>query len=202
MNGIVLKNMGYKVRVIERSASQALQSGAAGIRAGLEVHGFIEQYVRNPPDYATSTELVEVMDDHGAIVQNVPLQEPMRLSTWKIVYDMLKGALLDNNDGKPTATYQTRQSVQSVENAHEKFLVVVCDLETDTCTTLESDLIVAADGAHSTIRNKLCPGTSPRYAGYVNWRGRIPETAVSAKTREVLQNRLVILRVDGGYQVS
>jgi 2-polyprenyl-6-methoxyphenol hydroxylase-like FAD-dependent oxidoreductase len=202
MTGIVLKSKGYKVRVLERSASQALESTAAGIRAGPEVYGFIEQYVRNVPDYAIPVRTVEVMDNLGAFIQNVPLQDILQLSTWKILHDLLKGALLDDEDGNPVATYHTRQLVQSVEKAGENFQLDVLDLEKDTSTTFESDLVIAADGAHSAIRNKLCPGTSPQYAGYVTWRGRIPEEAMSAEAREALQNRCVILRVDGGYQVS
>lgn len=80
--------------------------------------------------------------------------------------------------------------------------VTVLDLETDTTTAMDGDLVIAADGAHSAIRRKLCPGVVPKYAGYVTWRGRVAESALPSKTREVLRDRCAILRVEGGYQLS
>lgn len=37
-------------------------------------------------------------------------------------------------------------------------------------STEEGDLLIAADGIHSTIREKLMPNAKPRYAGYTCWR--------------------------------
>lgn len=37
----------------------------------------------------------------------------------------------------------------------------------------ESDYIIVADGIHSEIRKRLCPGSLPRYAGYTCWRAVI-----------------------------
>ncbi|MFJ5770736.1 FAD-dependent monooxygenase [Psychrobacillus sp. NPDC093180] len=38
-------------------------------------------------------------------------------------------------------------------------------------TELTADLLIAADGIHSTIRKKLVPNSEPRYSGYTCWRG-------------------------------
>jgi 2-polyprenyl-6-methoxyphenol hydroxylase-like FAD-dependent oxidoreductase len=202
MHAITLKKIGYQVHVLERNETAALESQAAGIRAGPEVHDFLTQYTRSPLDYAITTHKVELMDSEGQVVQEVPSSQPLRLTTWKIVYDMLKHALLDNTDGHQVATYQTRHVVQEVEQAGEKMEVTVMNLETGSFMSMISDLVIASDGAHSAIRKKLCPEVTPQYVGYVTWRGRVPETAVSASTREVLKDRCVILRVDGGYQIS
>lgn len=202
MHGIILKENGFKVQVLERSATEVLDSEAAGIRAGPEVHGFIEQHVRKRFDYAVTAEKVEIVDRDGNVVDELSFPDPLRLTTWKIVYDMLKGALLEAVDGQQVATYQTRQAVQDVQQVGKKVEVKVMDLESGTSTSIESDLVIAADGAHSAIRKKLCPEVTPQYAGYVTWRGRIPETAVYSQTREALRDRCVFLRVGGGYQIS
>jgi 2-polyprenyl-6-methoxyphenol hydroxylase-like FAD-dependent oxidoreductase len=202
MHGIILKKMGFRVHVLERSASDILNSEAAGIRAGPEIHDFIQQHVPSPLDYSVTAQMVEIMDGEGNIIQKLPPQHPLRLTTWKIVYDMLKNALLQSIDGQQVAIYKTRQLVQNVEQSQEKIRVTVMDLETGTSMAIEGDLVVAADGAHSAIRKKLCPEVNPQYAGYVTWRGRVPEEAVSSRTREVLRDRCVILRVEGGYQIS
>jgi 2-polyprenyl-6-methoxyphenol hydroxylase-like FAD-dependent oxidoreductase len=40
------------------------------------------------------------------------------------------------------------------------------------------DLLVRADGARSFVRQKMLPEVKPRYAGYVAWRGVVPESEV------------------------
>jgi 2,6-dihydroxypyridine 3-monooxygenase len=55
-------------------------------------------------------------------------------------------------------------------------------------TTVESDLIVFADGVNSIARANLVPGSQPRYSGYVAWRGMVPESEVSASSKAILGN--------------
>ncbi|QUG43165.1 FAD-dependent monooxygenase [Psychrobacillus sp. INOP01] len=38
-------------------------------------------------------------------------------------------------------------------------------------TTVTADLLIAADGIHSSIRQQLVPDSLPKYAGYTCWRG-------------------------------
>jgi 2-polyprenyl-6-methoxyphenol hydroxylase-like FAD-dependent oxidoreductase len=149
-----------------------------------------------------TAQIVEIIDSKGNIIQKLPPQHPLRLTTWKIVYDMLKNTLLQSIDGQQVAIYKTRQLVQNVEQSQEKIRVTVIDLEKGTSMAIKGDLVVTANGAHSAIRKKLCPEVKPQYAGYMTWRGRVPEEVISSQTREVLQDRYVILRVKGGYQIS
>lgn len=169
---------------------------------GPEVYDFAQQHVRPLSAHFITADMVEIMDGEGNVVQKPPPQQSLRLTVWKIVYDLLKEALLESGDGKLVATYRTRRVVRDVEQVGEKMSVTVLDLETDTTTAMDGDLVIAADGAHSSIRRKLCPGVVPKYAGYVTWRGRVAESALPSKTREVLRDRCAILRVEGGYQLS
>ena len=43
-------------------------------------------------------------------------------------------------------------------------------------TLHETDFLIVADGVHSAIRQKLVPGSVPRYAGYTCWRSVIEDT--------------------------
>lgn len=53
-------------------------------------------------------------------------------------------------------------------------------------SSVESDLVVFADGVNSMARAQLVPGSQPRYSGYVAWRGMVPESEVSASSRACL----------------
>ncbi|MGZ8773417.1 MAG: hypothetical protein ACXW10_08470 [Acidimicrobiia bacterium] len=48
---------------------------------------------------------------------------------------------------------------------------------------IETDLLVGADGTASTIRRVLLPEIAPQYAGYVAWRGTVPEHHLSPAAR-------------------
>jgi len=55
---------------------------------------------------------------------------------------------------------------------------------------VEPDLAVCADGIGSTARSMLLPDATPRYAGYVAWRGVVPETELTASTRARLDDAI------------
>ena len=44
-----------------------------------------------------------------------------------------------------------------------------------------ANYVIAADGIHSVIRQKLLPKSTPKYAGYVCWRGVIKDTSYTSK---------------------
>ena len=46
-----------------------------------------------------------------------------------------------------------------------------------------ADLVIGADGLRSTVRAELFPGLEPAYAGYVAWRGTLPESGLSDASR-------------------
>jgi 2-polyprenyl-6-methoxyphenol hydroxylase-like FAD-dependent oxidoreductase len=48
------------------------------------------------------------------------------------------------------------------------------------------DLLIGADGARSTVREIVLPGVTPHYAGYVAWRGLVPEPDLDADGRALL----------------
>jgi 2-polyprenyl-6-methoxyphenol hydroxylase-like FAD-dependent oxidoreductase len=51
--------------------------------------------------------------------------------------------------------------------------------------TSESDLVVAADGVRSTVREQLFPHASPRYSGSTSWRAVIPDTVSDGRLVQV-----------------
>jgi 2,6-dihydroxypyridine 3-monooxygenase len=57
-------------------------------------------------------------------------------------------------------------------------------------STTATDLLVCADGIGSPARRRLFPDVAPQYAGYVAWRGTVPETALSGPAHDALHDAL------------
>jgi len=57
-------------------------------------------------------------------------------------------------------------------------------------STTEADLVIAADGPSSTVRARYHPDVKRTYAGYVAWRGTVPENEVSEEAKKVLVERI------------
>ena len=51
-------------------------------------------------------------------------------------------------------------------------------------------MLVCADGISSAARSALLPGVSPRYAGYVAWRGVVPERELTSSAYDALHDGL------------
>jgi 2,6-dihydroxypyridine 3-monooxygenase len=62
-----------------------------------------------------------------------------------------------------------------------------------------ADLVVFADGILSTGRRLLAPETGLDYAGYVAWRGYVPEADMSAAAMRVLADALIYCVVDRSH---
>ncbi|MEM9064185.1 MAG: FAD-dependent monooxygenase [Planctomycetota bacterium] len=59
-------------------------------------------------------------------------------------------------------------------------------------TMQRADLVVAADGIGSFIRRQLLPDVSPRFAGYVGYRGVIPEREMPVETLKIALDSFVL----------
>ena len=102
------------------------------------------------------------------------LQHPYRFSSWNTVYRELLECF-----GR--AHYHLGQEVSSFEEDADHVAVALANGETDVV-----NLLVCADGVTSRSRRQLVPDATPRYAGYVAWRGMVPEQSLDATTRDAL----------------
>jgi 2-polyprenyl-6-methoxyphenol hydroxylase-like FAD-dependent oxidoreductase len=200
MSALVLKGLGHRVRVLERSEPAILQSEAAGIRAGPDVQTVIDRYVKGHESYAITARKVEIVDKEGNVVMRFPPQEDAHLTTWNTLYRMFKNSFVES-EADEHVKYETGKTVDDVEYDGKNMIVKFHDKE-GRWTEISADIVIAADGSNSTIRRKLLPRVTPEYAGYVTWRGTIPEDQVSKETRNALSNEIVLLRTEDGYIVS
>lgn len=128
------------------------------------------------------------LDRSGHVVHERAM--PATTSAWARVWRPLRAAL-------PDPCYRGGAVVTAVEQERDEATVLLSD-----GARLRGDLVVAADGLHSTVRGTLLPDLKPAYAGYVAWRGVVEEPAVAPTLRELLFQRMVFGFAEGELMLS
>jgi 2-polyprenyl-6-methoxyphenol hydroxylase-like FAD-dependent oxidoreductase len=173
--GNLLRRIGWDVDIFERSPHD-LDSRGGGIVLRPEV---VEVLRRAGVDLRASELGVRsayrtVFRPDGSIQSKH--FAPQTQTSWSLIYTTLKAAFGDQNYHQATTLVEIHQ-----------------DLRTGTVTaqfedgTRESgDLLIGADGGSSIVREQLWPTVRPTYAGYLAWRGLLPEDAMPPAARETL----------------
>jgi len=169
---LVLRDAGCDVRVFERSSS-ALQARGAGIAAlDVTLRYLTERGGRRAEDVCSSTGWIRFLRADGSIEHEQ--RHRYRFSSWNTIYRSLL-PLFD------AGRYLLGREAVSFDLHDHGVSVTLAD-----GSDARADLLVCADGVGSTARARLIPGVAPEYAGYVAWRGTLPERDASPATRRAL----------------
>ncbi|MFZ4516435.1 MAG: monooxygenase [Acidimicrobiia bacterium] len=170
--GLLLRELGFDVTIYERSSVELEQRGA-GIgflpdssrylveRAGLAID-----------DISTATELIRYLNRDGSIQHDLPHE--YRFSSWNTVYRNLLSCF---GHDRYLLDHEVTQ-----RSEHDGVVTFTCA----NGFTGDADLLVAADGIGSTFRQQLLPNAKRQYAGYVAWRGMVPESELDTETLALL----------------
>jgi 2-polyprenyl-6-methoxyphenol hydroxylase-like FAD-dependent oxidoreductase len=190
----LLHRMGWDVQVFERTPG-VMEGRGAGITVlpGLE-EGFLAAGVpASELGKALGVELPArvALNRDGEIVAERPF--PQVMTSWLRLYDLLKAAF-------PAQRYLSGRSIERVEQSPAAVTAWFAG-----GASVAADLLIAADGHRSTVRNQLLPELTPRYAGYIAWRCLIEEDRLPHSLRELFFSRYVICLAPGqqgiGYPV-
>jgi 2,6-dihydroxypyridine 3-monooxygenase len=173
---LVLRDAGCDVTVYERSSS-TLQARGAGIAV-------LEQTLRYPverqgipaEEISSSTDWIRFLEPDGSVRHEQPHR--YRFSAWNTMYRTLLSGLDPDR-------YLLGREMTSFTSDVDAVTVRFAD-----GAEVRADLLVCADGISSTSRQILMPEVSPRYAGYVGWRGVVPEADLSPTTHKALYDAL------------
>lgn len=168
----LLLRAGWDVDVYER-VGDALAGRGAGIVTHPELLSVLQR-IGVSSDESVGIEVAEriTLDLNGSVLASKPL--PQLLTAWGRLYSILKTHF-------PESRYHRGQSLERVSQDEHK-----ATLEFASGSRVEADLVIAADGLRSTIRQALLPEVRPDYAGYIAWRGLVEESALSERTRREL----------------
>ena len=158
----LLRDAGHDVTVFERSSSE-LEERGAGI-------GFLKATARyldertavDPGEISVETTHIRYLRRDDSVVHDH--EHSYLFSSWNAVYRKMLDAF---GTDRYSLGHECVDFVSGPDSATVTFA---------NGSTFEGDLVIAADGIGSLFRTRLLPDSTPSYAGYVAWRGMVPES--------------------------
>src|SRR5260221_14718517 len=92
---------------------------------------------------------------------------PQWVTSWGLIYRALRGAF-------PHSNYHEGASLNGFSQTDHGVAVTF-----EGAGDLTADILVGAEGSRSFVREKLMPVEKLLYAGYVAWRGVVPESSAN-----------------------
>lgn len=186
---VLLKRDGHDVTVHERS-----RHGLAGRGAGLVPQHEVFQILRaigieHLAHIGVVAQARIFLDQAGEIVQTI--REAQTQLSWDVLYEQVAARIAP-------ADYRLGSQLVQVEAQGEG----PATLSFSDGSREETDLVIGADGIGSVVRQALSPHhATNRYAGYVAWRGLIPETALPARA-SLLLDRFAFYLAPGDHALG
>jgi 2-polyprenyl-6-methoxyphenol hydroxylase-like FAD-dependent oxidoreductase len=172
---LLLRRAGWEATICERASGDL-----AGRGAGIGTHAEQLDIMRRlglVVDEGIGVRITErlCLGADGSVVARLPFDKVM--TSWAKLYRLLRAAV-------PDAACRHGLALAAVEQDAMGVTAIFAD-----GTRLRGDILVGADGLRSTVREACFDTPAPRYAGYVAWRGLIPEAEVPAVARGDLLDR-------------
>jgi 2,6-dihydroxypyridine 3-monooxygenase len=141
------------------------------------VRYLLEKRVVEVERVSTSARRLRYLERDGRPARDEPCT--YRFTAWNTLYRTLLGCL-------EARRYQLGDALVGFAQDAGKVEVRLSSGRSELC-----DLLVCADGASSTARGLLLPEVRPTYAGYVGWRGTVPEADLSPGCRSAVRDAIL-----------
>ncbi|KAH8174093.1 FAD binding domain-containing protein [Sarocladium implicatum] len=200
LHGLLLKRDGHNVTILEKDPRSLRSSHNAGCAFRGSMIEYLEKY--DDTGLASTTQCKTFsarIHPHPKVFDKTvkrPLpHEGFENTSWGVLYRLLRA----NFDGFPSipypqppparagdgaAVYLTGKSVTDLKLKEDKVTVYYTEGGASDTKSLEADLVIAADGLRSTVRDIVNAPAVSQYSGFVAWRGVVPERDLEPGTVE------------------
>ncbi len=158
---ILLGRDGHDVKIYERSSSGFAGRGAGLVPQQEVFHMLREIGVEHLASFGVVAEDRIYLDRSGEVARRMHM--PQMQISWDVLYASAAERL-------EAGRYVLGRKVREVHEAQDVSVLHFSDGSTE-----EADLVIGADGVGSVVRGAINRITASSYAGYVAWRGLIPE---------------------------
>jgi len=184
----LLRRAGWDVAVHERAAA-----GLGDRGTGIGTRPELFATMRRAGIVATDGLGIDVLGRVGLAPDGSVIHERTArgvTSAWSRIWRPLREAL-------PDAFYSSDKALARIEQHADGVTALFAD-----GGRAEGELLVAADGLHSTVRGQLLPGRAPRYAGMVAWRGVVDPHQLAPELHALMFRHMVFGFPDGELMLS
>ncbi|MFN3656186.1 MAG: FAD binding domain-containing protein [Pseudolabrys sp.] len=168
--GLLLRRHGWEVDVYER-----VESELAGRGAGIVTHqplwdALDKLGIAWRENLGVEIETRRVFGLDGQLL--IERRCPQIMTAWDRVYDLLRSNF-------PSWHYHRGKGLARIEQGRGGVTAHFAD-----GTRANGDVLIGCDGLRSTVRALVLPEVNPAYAGYVAWRGLVPESTMPPALHE------------------
>lgn len=198
-NAITLRRLGHKVTILERSPVPLLHDQGAGVVAGSETLQWVEQFGqsrRTAEDISVLSQQRLYLDRKGNVIDRENSNQ--RMTSWGVLYSIgrecFDGRHEQSNSTKPAedASYEYGRTVTGIEDQGDAVEVKFTQGRPEESSepqesSIRGDFLLVADGPSSRMRKTLLGDSTAqrKYAGYVAFRGTVPEKELSQTANDV-----------------
>jgi 2-polyprenyl-6-methoxyphenol hydroxylase-like FAD-dependent oxidoreductase len=184
----LLRAAGWEIAVCERAAGHLGDRGT-GIGTRPELFAAMRRAgITAPASLGIDVLGRTGLGPDGRVVHELAM--PAVTSAWSRIWRPLRQAL-------PDALYSGNKALTEIEQQAGGVTGIFAD-----GTRVDADLLIAADGLRSTVRQQLFPDVVPRYAGYVAWRGVVEPHQLAPDLHKLMFSRMVFGFPDGELLLS
>lgn len=211
MAGIILRRLGHDVLILESSSSSLRIDHGAGLSVGPFAQEFVTKYDLTGEPYSVFTPGIQYLDADCKVKKF--MKKEMAMSSWGALYYRLRanfdGYKSDfcplppvlKKEGLGKGAIEMNSKVTGVNYTSGSVSVDYRDVAKNIDKSIAGDLVIAADGSSSTIRQILLPTIERAYSGYLAWRGFVLESEMSGEAMKIF-NTFSTFVYRGGYIVG